>query len=30
MQIENPPTAKPYEKPAGERRGLLLVNTGDG
>ncbi|MDE2396213.1 MAG: cob(I)yrinic acid a,c-diamide adenosyltransferase [Burkholderiales bacterium] len=30
MKIETPPTAKPYEKPAGERRGLLIVNTGDG
>ncbi|WP_019936950.1 cob(I)yrinic acid a,c-diamide adenosyltransferase [Bordetella sp. FB-8] len=30
MQIESPPTEKPYEKPDGERRGLVLVNTGDG
>ncbi len=30
MEIENPPTEKGYEKPEGERRGLLLVNTGDG
>ena len=30
MQIETPPTDKPYEKPEGERRGLLIVNTGDG
>ena len=30
MQIETPPSEKPYEKPEGERRGLLLVNTGDG
>lgn len=30
MQIEAPPSAKPYEKPEGERRGILLVNTGDG
>jgi cob(I)alamin adenosyltransferase len=30
MQIETPPTAKPYEKPEGERRGLIIVNTGDG
>ena len=30
MQIETPPTDKPYEKPKGERRGLLIVNTGDG
>eukprot|EP01036_Dinobryon_divergens_P043094 gene43094-57325_t len=30
MHIETPPTDKPYEKPEGERRGLLIVNTGDG
>jgi cob(I)alamin adenosyltransferase len=30
MQIETPPSTKPYEKPEGERRGLVLVNTGDG
>ncbi|APW37703.1 cob(I)yrinic acid a,c-diamide adenosyltransferase [Rhodoferax koreense] len=30
MQIETPPTVKPYEKPEGERRGLILVNTGEG
>jgi len=30
MQIETPPAAKPYEKPEGERRGLVIVNTGDG
>lgn len=30
MQIETPPSEKPYEAPAGERRGLILVNTGDG
>lgn len=30
MQIETPPTEKPYEKSEGERRGLLIVNTGDG
>ena len=30
MQIETPPAEKPYEKPEGERRGLLIVNTGDG
>ena len=29
MQIETPPTA-PSPKPDGERRGLLLVHTGDG
>ena len=30
MQIETPPTAKPYDKAEGERRGLIIVNTGDG
>ena len=30
MQNETPPQTKPYEKPEGERRGLLIVNTGDG
>ena len=30
MQIETPPTEKPYDKPQGERRGLLIINTGDG
>ena len=30
MQIETPPRDKPYEKPEGERRGLLIVHTGDG
>jgi cob(I)alamin adenosyltransferase len=30
MQIETPPQDKPYEKPEGERRGLVIVNTGDG
>jgi len=30
MQIEAPPTDKPYEKPEGERRGIVIVNTGDG
>ena len=30
MQIETPPTEKPYDKSAGERRGLVIVNTGDG
>ncbi|WP_332815255.1 cob(I)yrinic acid a,c-diamide adenosyltransferase [Ramlibacter sp.] len=30
MQIETPPSARPYDKPEGERRGLLIVNTGDG
>jgi cob(I)alamin adenosyltransferase len=30
MKIEIPPSTKPYEKPEGERRGLVIVNTGDG
>jgi cob(I)alamin adenosyltransferase len=30
MQIETPPAEKPYEARTGERRGLLIVNTGDG
>ena len=30
MKIETPPSAKPYDKPEGERRGLVIVNTGDG
>ncbi len=30
MQIEAPPTEKRYERPEGERRGLIIVNTGDG
>ncbi|GAB1386597.1 cob(I)yrinic acid a,c-diamide adenosyltransferase [Melaminivora sp.] len=30
MQIETPPSSKPYEKPEGERKGLVIVNTGDG
>ena len=30
MQFETPPTEKPYEKSEGERRGLVIVNTGDG
>lgn len=30
MDIEQPPTEKRYERPTGERRGLLMVNTGDG
>jgi cob(I)alamin adenosyltransferase len=28
--IETPHRKKPYEKPSGERRGLLIINTGDG
>ena len=30
MQIESPPTQRNAAKPEGERRGLLLVHTGDG
>ena len=30
MQIETPPTEKRYDRPEGERRGLVIVNTGDG
>ena len=30
MAIENPPTEKPYSAPQGERRGLVIVHTGDG
>ena len=30
MHIETPPTDKPYDQPQGPRRGLLIVNTGDG
>jgi len=30
MQIVTPPIEKPYEKSTGERRGLLIINTGDG
>lgn len=30
MHIETPPADKPYDKPEGERRGLIIVNTGDG
>lgn len=30
MQIETPPSEKPYDRPDGERRGLVIVNTGDG
>ena len=30
MQIENPPTERNTPKPEGERRGLIIVNTGDG
>lgn len=30
MQIETPPTEKGYDRPEGERRGLILIHTGDG
>jgi len=30
MDIEQPPTEKRYERPEGERHGLVLVHTGDG
>lgn len=30
MQIETPPSDKRYERPDGERRGLVIVHTGDG
>src|SRR4051794_21076535 len=30
MQIETPPTERRSDKPDGERRGLVLVHTGDG
>jgi cob(I)alamin adenosyltransferase len=30
MQIEAPPVNRPDDKPTGERRGLIIVNTGDG
>ena len=30
MQIETPPNDKPYDKPEGERRGTVIVHTGDG
>ena len=30
MLIETPPTEKPYDKSEGKRRGLIIVNTGDG
>lgn len=30
MQIETPPSERPYDKPEGERRGLVIVNTGEG
>ena len=30
MQIETPPAEKRYDRPEGERRGLVIVNAGDG
>lgn len=30
MQIETPPASRPYERPDGPRRGLVIVHTGDG
>ncbi len=30
MQVEAPPTTTPYAKAEGERRGLIIINTGDG
>ena len=30
MQTETPPTEARYDKPDGERRGIVLVHTGDG
>ena len=30
MQIEPPPSERRYERPAGERRGLVIVHTGNG
>ncbi|KAF1019727.1 MAG: Cob(I)yrinic acid a,c-diamide adenosyltransferase [Paracidovorax wautersii] len=30
MEIRQPPTATPYEQPSGPRRGLVIVNTGNG
>jgi cob(I)alamin adenosyltransferase len=27
---ESPPRKKPYSRPTGKRRGLLIINTGDG
>lgn len=30
MQIENPPVDRQVEKPDGDRRGLVLIHTGDG
>ena len=30
MQIENPPAERTNPRPEGERRGLIIINTGDG
>lgn len=30
MEIEKPPVDRQVEKPEGDRRGLILINTGDG
>lgn len=30
MQIENPPAERANPRPEGERRGLIIINTGDG
>jgi len=30
MTIETPPAARPYDKPTGDRRGLVIIYTGDG
>jgi cob(I)alamin adenosyltransferase len=30
MHIETPPSEKPYQKAEGERRGIVIINTGDG
>ncbi|EWS55203.1 MULTISPECIES: cob(I)yrinic acid a,c-diamide adenosyltransferase [unclassified Methylibium] len=30
MQVEPPPSERRYERPAGERRGLVIVHTGNG
>ncbi len=30
MQIENPPVDRNVPRPEGERRGLIIINTGDG
>ncbi len=30
MEITTPPTEKPFDTPDGERRGIVIINTGDG